>query len=447
MPTLDKFNKTHLERFVLPLQASMTPGSQQYFWHPSVHGLGLKLTPNKAVYIVQRRVKTDQGEKNTRIVIGGYRELTVEEAESKAIALRQGMREGKDPVAEKKAVSPKGVTLRQVLDDYLKERDTKLRPATKNLYSGALRRCFSDWADNPISQIDRKMVAERHSALSNKNGPRGKGEAHANQAMRILRTLFIFAMSEYTDAKEQPLITSNPVDVLKKKRLWNKNVCRTEFISDDDLADWYAAVMQLDNATIRDFMLLCLFTGLRRGEASRLTWDNVKLQGSKPTLRIPAEDTKTGIEHVIPLSSFVAGLLERRNQARRRAKVQPIDVKYVFPGKKPGACIAEPKRAVAKVIELTKQARIDSLGIDAEGIDFSMHDLRRTFSNITGRLDIAYYKHKALMNHSVESDVTGSNYLKLSVEDLREPMEKICQHICKVARIDTAATDETIAQA
>lgn len=445
MPTLEKFNKTYIERFVLPLQSSMEPGSQQYFWHPGVHGLGLKLTPNKAVYIVQRRVKTDQGEKNTRIVIGGYRELTVEEAEAKASSLRQGMREGKDPVAEKKAIAPKGVTLQQVLDDYLRERGDRLRPTTKNLYVGAMRRCFSDWAGKPITQIDKKMVAERHATLSNANGPRGKGEAHANQAMRILRSWFIFALSEYTDANGKPLITSNPVDVLKTKRLWNKNVCRKEFIADDDLAEWYSAVMQLDNATVRDYMLLCLFTGLRRGEASRLTWDNVKLQGSKPMLRIPAADTKTNSEHVLPLPSFVWKLLEQRNKARRSEKVLRIDNKYVFPGEKPGSCIVEPKRAIAKVIELTKQARLKSLGDEAEGIDFSLHDLRRTFSNIAGRLDIAYYKHKALMNHSVKSDVTGSNYLELNVEDLREPMEKICVHICKAANIEVA--EPTQAQA
>jgi hypothetical protein len=75
-------------------------------------------------------------------------------------------------------------------------------------------------------------------------------------------------------------------------------------------------------------------------------------------------------------------------------------------------------------------------------VDFSMHALRRTFSNVAGRLDIAYFKHKALMNHSVKADVTGANYLELTVEDLREPMEKICQHICKVAGIEPVESSQ-----
>jgi hypothetical protein len=66
------------------------------------------------------------------------------------------------------------------------------------------------------------MVAELHIRLSNANGPRGKGEAHANQAMRILRTLFNFAMLEYKEAQKQPVILSNPVRTLKARRLWNK---------------------------------------------------------------------------------------------------------------------------------------------------------------------------------------------------------------------------------
>jgi integrase len=447
MPTLEKFNKTHIDRFVLPLQASMKPGSQQYFWHPGVRGLGLKLTPKKAVYVVQRRVKDGpmtRDQKNKRLVIGDYRGITVEEAEAKASALRQDMREGKDPVAEKKAVVAASKTLQEVLDEYLEKYNSKLRPTTQNIYRGAIRRCFSDWQAVAVTKITENMVADRHIRISNSNGPRGKGEAHANQAMRVLRTLFNFAMLEYKDAKGQPLVTSNPVLGLKARRLWNENKKRKDFIADDDLSEWYTAVMQLDNATIRDYMLLCLFTGLRRGEASRLTWDNVKLLGQKPILRIPAADTKTNSEHVLPLSSFLVALLVRRNKARQSAnvlsidKTRRIDNNYVFPGEKPGSCIVEPKRAIAKVIELTKKARFQALGDEAEGVDFSMHALRRTFSNVAGRLDIAYYKHKALMNHSVKSDVTGANYLELTVEDLREPMEKICQHICKAAKIESA---------
>ncbi|HEY9755420.1 MAG TPA: tyrosine-type recombinase/integrase [Oculatellaceae cyanobacterium] len=402
MPTLEKFNKTYIEKFVLPLQSSLPAGTQQYFWHKHVHGLGLKLTPQKAVYIVQRRVKN----KNTRVVIGGYRELTTEEAEDKANELLRGMRGGVDPIAEKKATITASKTLEEALSDYLEQYDAKLRPRTKDVYRSAIRRCFPDWLDKPLSDIDDEKVAARQIKLSNANGPRGKGEAQANQAMRVLRTLFNYAMLTYKDAQKQPIIKANPVVGLKARRLWNKAKTRSDLIADDQLCGWYEAVLRIDNATIRDYLILCLFTGLRRTEAARLTWSAIRLDSDKPILTIPAADTKTNSEHRLPLSTELVKLLLAR----------PRNGDFVFPGTKPGAHIVEPKRAIAKVIK-------------ESGVDFSLHTLRRTFATMAGKLDIAHYKHKMLMNHSMAEEVTGAHYVKLTVEDLREPMQKIANHI------------------
>jgi integrase len=413
--TDNEFTKKYVRDHILPLQKGLKPGAQKYFWESS--GFGLKLTPTKLVFIVQRRIKGSGTEK--RIVIGEYGVMSIGEARDKALGMRNDMRNGADPVVKEKIDVTRKRTLQQVMEDYLRQYDSKLRPATKYLYRGAIRRCFIDWAKMPISEIDEEMVAERHTELSTRNGPRGKGEAHANQAMRILRTIFNFAMVEYKDEKKRPIITNNPVMVLKQKRLWNKSKSRDDIISDEQLADWYSAVMKLESKEIRDCLLLCLFTGLRRGEALCLKWSSIRLTGKKPMLTIPAEDTKTGSEHQLPLSSFVLALLNERDKSRK------VDNDYVFFGQKPGSHIVEPKRQVANVVE-------DS------GIDFSMHTLRRTFATIAGRLDIAHYKHKMLMNHSMNQEVTGAHYVKMTVEDLREPMEKICQHICKHAEIELA---------
>ncbi len=409
MAKIDKFNKTTIEK-IIPKQKQLEPGQQVFYWERQLPGFGLKITPQKVVYVVQRRVSTPKGIRNVRSVIGGYRELTVEDARDIAADALKQMRHGTDLIAEKKSIVAAAKTLQEVLDKYLEMYDTRLRPTTKNLYRGAIRRCFADWGNIPLAEIDEDMVAERHIKLSNANGPRGKGEAHANQAMRVLRTLFNFAMLEYKDAKKQPVIVSNPVRTLKARRLWNKAVYRDDILADDEMSAWYQGVMKSENDTVRDYMLLCLFTGLRRGEAARLKWDNVRVNGNKPMLTIPAADTKTNSEHQLPLSDFLVCLLKRRDKIRR------IDNNYVFPGDKPNSHLVEPKRVIAKVIESSK-------------VNYSMHTLRRTFGTVAGKLDIAHYKHKMLMNHSMKTEVTGAHYVKLSVEDLREPMQKIADHL------------------
>lgn len=431
----NKFDKTTLEPLVAH-KGEIGKGEQVFLWDQRNPGFGLKFTPTKAVYVVQRRVGTGKGVRLVRAVVADYMKLTVEEARDKAREYFKDMRDGVDPNAEKKALKAAAIdaknaeatTLPVVLAAYFNTYGSKLRPKTKDVYENAIKRCFGDgsiktkkgtvlrpaiwesWLEKSITDIDEDMVAQRHIALSNANGPRGKGEAQANQAMRVLRTLMGFAIEHYKDSDKKPLITGNPVRALKTRRLWNENVAREDILTDEQLAAWYKGVSAVDNSTIKDFLLLCLFTGLRRSEAAKLKWEKVRLTGAKPMLIIPKEDTKTGVEHKLPLSDVVLSILQRRS------KVRQLKNPYVFPGEKPESHLAEPKGVIAKVVQST-------------GCSFSCHTLRRTFGTVAGRLDIAHYKHKALMNHSAKADVTANHYLKLTEEDLREPMQKIADHL------------------
>lgn len=99
--------------------------------------------------------------------------------------------------------------------------------------------------------------------------------------------------------------------------------------------------MDLENATLRDFLLLTLFTGLRREEAARLRWANVDLKGR--TLTVP--NTKNGEPHTLPLSGFLLELLERRKEGAGR------DAVFVFPGGGVAGHIVEPRATMKKVTE------------------------------------------------------------------------------------------------
>lgn len=439
-----RFDKTTLEPIVAR-RSELAKGEQRFIWDPLNPGFGLKITPDKAVFLVERRMPDG---KNVRFVLDNYRAITIEEARERAQDVFRKMRQGINPVAEKKLAKAVAedqkkiadITLLKVLDDYL-ETYPGLRPKTKDVYRKAINHCFGDgairtkrgevirepvwnsWLHLAITEIDEDMVAERQRILSSANGPRGKGEAQANQGMRVLRTLFNFAIEHYKDSNKQRIVTLNPVRALKVRRLWNDNVARDDLIEDDQLADWYNAVMSVDNETVRDFLLLLIFSGLRRGEASLLTLDRVRETGDRPYLVIPKEHTKNGVAHKLPLSDFLVCLLKRRRELLESDNVVPIHGKrYVFPGDNADSPIVEPKRVIAKVIEQSK-------------VEFSCHSLRRTFSAIAARLDIAHYKHKKLMNHSPD-DVTDKHYGKLKLEDLREPMQKIADHIKANAKID-----------
>ena len=67
-------------------------------------------------------------------------------------------------------------------------------------------------------------------------------------------------------------------------------------------------------------------------------------------------------------------------------------------------------------------------------IYFTVHDLRRTFASIAGKIVARDYVIKRLLNHKpVKTDVTAHNYINLSVDDIRDPMDKIGSYILSVA--------------
>lgn len=69
------------------------------------------------------------------------------------------------------------------------------------------------------------------------------------------------------------------------------------------------------------------------------------------------------------------------------------------------------------------------------GVEFRLHDLRRTFASVASvhlERSLSAYTLKRLLNHSSGGDVT-SGYVQVGVEDLREPMRQIEDFVLKCA--------------
>mgnify|MGYP003654210949 FL=1 len=86
----------------------------------------------------------------------------------------------------------------------------------------------------------------------------------------------------------------------------------------------------------------------------------------------------------------------------------------MFEGISPDKPINDPKKQIKKVREIS-------------GVNFTMHDLRRTFATAADSLDMSSYALKKLLNHKDERDVT-IGYIVTDVERLRSPMEQITNY-------------------
>ncbi len=168
----------------------------------------------------------------------------------------------------------------------------------------------------------------------------------------------------------------------------------------------------------KDYFIFLLLTGTRREEAACLRWSEVDLREGTFTLLNPKNHQTV----TLPMSDFVLHLLKQR-----RAKADSI---FVFPGSGAKGHIVESRRHLLHVRELS-------------GVDFTLHDLRRTFATVGDALDISRYSLKKLLNHKLsdDTDVTAG-YIVTDTDRLYRATQRITDFILQAAEIDKAGIEK-----
>ncbi|MDP1637221.1 MAG: tyrosine-type recombinase/integrase [Candidatus Nitrotoga sp.] len=407
MATL-KLTKTIVES--LPF----TTSGQTFYRDNELKGFGLRVGSSLKVYIVESKING----KTVRATIGRHGVFTSEQARNEARQKLGMIARGINPLDDAKTKRAQSVTLKDVLDEFLKARKS-LKQITVADYVRTVNVYFQDWSNKPITSITKDMIESRHRLMGESS------EAQANLRMRYLRALFNFAIARYEDSQGNPTIADNPVKRLSNARAWYRVDRRQTLIRLNELPAWYAAVMNLSNEkisqtreSIRDYLLFLLFTGLRRNEGAQLNWDNIDFGARCLTIT----DTKNRLPHTLPLTDYLLEILQRRRAVATG--------KYVFTGISTDKLIVEPRKVMQHVTA-------------ESGIAFTLHDLRRTFITIAESLDIPAYALKRLLNHKMSNDVTAG-YIINDVERLRAPMQKISDYILKTVGVIPTAEIVTL---
>ncbi|WP_018719755.1 tyrosine-type recombinase/integrase [Arhodomonas aquaeolei] len=390
-----KLTKTAVERLEPPEKG------ERLVWDTNLPGFGVRVVPSGTrSYIVQRRVNGRQ----RRLTLGRHGVKTAEEARKLAAVKLGQMADGTDPVTEKRRDEAYAVTLRQVMESYLRDR-ADLKDRSCRDIRRHVGRSFSDWADRPVTTITRDKVMARFRELS------AQGKTQANQAFRILRALLNFARASHRTPEGEPILPENPVAVLSEAKVWNRNRARNTYIPLERIGEWWSAVQALrtdptgteSSRTAVDIVAILTLTGLRWSEAAELTWDRVDLQNR--SIRLP--DTKNRTAVTLPLSSAAQEVLVGR----------PSRTGWVFPARSGGGYIRDVRPTLRKLHERT-------------GIRVTPHDLRRTFRAVAGQCGVELWRTKLLMNHALGGDVTLVNYT--DTEDVRylaSDIELVCQYL------------------
>lgn len=370
----------------LPIPAS----GQVLYRDADLAGFGLRVGTRSRSFFAEGQVQR----RTIRVTIGKYGLIAPEAARKRALKLLGEMAEGRDPNGERRAKQVSAMTLREAFDDFFERR--ALADSSRPNYRRSIDIYLKDWAAKPVGEVSRRMVLDRHRKIGEDHGL-----VTANNVMRHLRSVYNFTSAAHGE------LPPNPVAILTQARAWNTERRRRSVIPMHGLPKWWRAVHEEDDY-VRDFLLVALFTGMRRSEIARLRWEYVDLEGK--TLTVP--QTKNGDPLELPLSDFLFDLFLARRKVAPHAE-------WVFPGPGGTGHIVETKRFYARVAK-------------ASGITFTLHDLRRTFVTIAESLDIPHYALKRLLNHRADGDVTGG-YIVIDVERLRRPVERVARRILELA--------------
>jgi integrase len=418
-----KLTKRAIERLTVPHPS----GKQTLIWDADLKGFGVLLSGKTAskTYIVQRKLP---GGLTRRVTIGACNALGLEGpdgARARAKKVLGQFYADIDPNAERRATAKRNRTLREAMEAYIAD-NKQIAERSRADYRSVIQNYLTAWLDAPIREITAEAVLKRHAAIAAEVARRNKGQrrgggpatghATADGVMRALRAVW------YHQVEIDPTMPPNPVKM--KKKGWFRVKPRQSSVPRTDLPAFYTAVEALPNRAHRDFLLLLLFTGLRRGEAAALRWDEVKLQDR--VIKLPEDRTKTKRPLDLPMSDFVHDLLVAR---RAIGKEGP----FVFAANSKSRHIEEPRFALAQVAK-------------ACGVIVTAHDLRRSFvsaanGTVSGR------DARALVNHAVCGNV-HDDYDMVTAEELREPAQRVAdrlKELCGIAAQPPAGNVERIA--
>ncbi len=391
-----------------------TTGRIDYF-DEKLTGFGVRVSPTTKTYFVMARVNG----KLTRVTIGKHGSpKTADGARKEAKGILGDMTKGIDHNQEKVKARVRGLTLKEIIEQYFETQSIKT--STADNYSLLLDTHLSDWKKKPLKEITREMVSARHLNIS-----KNSGQASANNVMKVLRLMYNHAAGKYPDT-----LPENPVKVLSNARQWNKIKRRGTCLQEHELAVWWKALDAVQTPATRDFFKLLLFTGLRKDEALSLKWTQVDFEGKTFTIL----DPKNNNDLTLPMSTTITEIFKDRLKCREND--------FVFPGPGKTGHLIETRKQIGHVERETLKI-INGCADDAElakmqkehpdkvkpGLSFMPHDMRRTFATIAENL-VSYTELKRLLNHSSEGDVT-QGYLIISTEKLREPMQRITDAIVK----------------
>lgn len=356
---------------------------------PQVSGLELRVTNTTAAWDLLYNIKIGGKWFKRRIKIGSFADSPISEVRKRAQSFRVEISNGADPVVEKKKRAEQrqsdldeAMTVALLFELWIKDS----RMVNRKTGTAEPERMMRKDVLPVLGKLDVKNITGRH-LVDLRDEIAVRGPRIANMTFALVRQMFGFAV-------EKTLIKDLPKFPSKIKE--NKPCDRT--LSVNEIVELFEKIptARLINTTELAIKIQ-LATACRIGELLIAEWSHICLESGE--WFIPYENSKTGVEITVYLSTYAVALFSRLNELSGYQK-------WLFPNR------TETGPADSKTV--TKQVRDRQRGtlipgrsstphaLILNGGTWTPHDLRRTAASIMQDLLITPYTIDRCLNHAVD---------------------------------------------
>ena len=374
---------TTYHRLNAEIVAKSQPRQKEYFVRDTeLRGFFLRVRPSG---VTSYGVLSSLGRKGNKIerIIGNAAAYSPKKARDVAKQWLVQFDQGIVPKAtDKGSMNPV-----QLLEQYIASKN--LKPRTEKDYRYNFKHYLKPLNSRKIQNLTTDDIVRWYSS----------GKTHATGTERTFVVLkavmdYAFALGYISEnpARKAALLVKRKVNPSKQQHL-------SEIY--DDLSKFMTAFLSTSvSKVMRDWMVFCLTTGLRKQESMTVTWEQVDLVQKRVTLPTNKSDRFL----IVPMVGLTYDMFQSRFNAEDKDDV------YVF-ASKPAIAIKDARKALSKVC--------NSAGIAT----YSHHDFRRLFASVCHELDISETEIGKLLNHAPKT-VTPI-YINQSLEKARRKYQRV----------------------
>jgi integrase len=277
-------------------------------------------------------------------------------------------------------------TFPDALDTFFETHGARLKSSSRRVLEQSLRFNFH-WTKT-LDKITHNDVLLAVEAI--------KAKSAASHALKDIRTFFNWTVPRY--------LTHSPCQGIKMPQRY---VPRRRVLTDDELRKVWLAATDYPFGPIVRLLIAC---GQRKTETASIKWDY--LNGQEETITLPDWLTKNGRQHRFPIGSLAQDII----------KTIPRKGDYLFEGRVHN----QPYNGWNK-----HKAELD----EKSGVkNWVLHDLRRTYRTIHGRIGTPPHIGERLINHvsgvvAATSDVSEIYDLHTYLPEMRKAVGNYENHL------------------